>query len=398
MGIIKKFAIRFDEDKVVYQLGDVVSGHVLLHLNENIKCKAVYMRFRGKAYTEWMDQAIPIRLGFSNLVKHYNEKCVLEERVNMWGKGKGSEHNDTEQKYLVAGEHKFPFQLRLPPNDLPCSFEGDYGYVRYFASCVLQRPRATDIDTRNGFTILGLPVDLNTITDVQVPMETELVKQVSCCFVRSGRVAMTASINRRGYTPGDRIAINLDLENNTNRKVTCVKATLVQEVMYQAKRGGSGRTKKRRTVQTAKGLNSPGCKANERLRWNGKTLTVPPVPPTGLEGCPFIDIQYFVKLRALVKGESRSLDVSFSVVVGTVPITRLVQQSTQSDLSLSLEDDVDDIQNIVPALPPPYTEHSENDTTHEQYLPPIPSYDDLFSSSGSLSFGAPLGKSSLGLG
>ena len=33
---------------------------------------------------------------------------------------------------MPAGEHYLPFSFSLPPN-LPPSFEGDYGYIRYWA-------------------------------------------------------------------------------------------------------------------------------------------------------------------------------------------------------------------------------------------------------------------------
>ena len=86
MRTIEIFAIKFDENKVVYEVGDVVSGCVHLKLNDNIKCKAIYMKFTGTTSTEWMEENVPIRIGFSNFTKCSNEKALLEERVNMWGK------------------------------------------------------------------------------------------------------------------------------------------------------------------------------------------------------------------------------------------------------------------------------------------------------------------------
>ena len=72
------------------------------------------------------------------------------------GSGQGS--NTTE---LPTGRHTFPFQYQLPPN-LPSSFEGGVGYVRYQVKCKIDKPWKFDHKTKTPFTVISV-LDLNSM-------------------------------------------------------------------------------------------------------------------------------------------------------------------------------------------------------------------------------------------
>ncbi len=57
------------------------------------------------------------------------------------------------------GQHEYPFTFHLPQN-LPTSFEGQYGYVRYSAKANIDRPWKFDHDTKSAFTVI-CQYDLN---------------------------------------------------------------------------------------------------------------------------------------------------------------------------------------------------------------------------------------------
>lgn len=63
---------------------------------------------------------------------------------------------------LPPGQHFYPFSFQLPPN-LPSSFEGGDGYVRYTIRGVIDRSSwiKKDKDTKKPFTVIAL-LDLNT--------------------------------------------------------------------------------------------------------------------------------------------------------------------------------------------------------------------------------------------
>jgi len=60
---------------------------------------------------------------------------------------------------MEAGSYKYPFSFTLPTN-VPSSFEGQQGYVRYTAKATMDRPWKFDHVTRCAFTVISV-LDLN---------------------------------------------------------------------------------------------------------------------------------------------------------------------------------------------------------------------------------------------
>lgn len=60
---------------------------------------------------------------------------------------------------LNAGSYIYPFSVELP-EDIPSSFEGLYGYVRYTAQATIDKPWKFDHNARTVFTVICI-LDLN---------------------------------------------------------------------------------------------------------------------------------------------------------------------------------------------------------------------------------------------
>lgn len=67
---------------------------------------------------------------------------------------------------LMAGNHEFNFAFTLPQN-LPSSFEGPFGYVRYVAKVEFKRPKKISLYYKVTFMVLD-NVDLNQIPNTRV--------------------------------------------------------------------------------------------------------------------------------------------------------------------------------------------------------------------------------------
>ena len=65
----------------------------------------------------------------------------------------------SEGELHPAGEVVYPFKFQLPPN-LPCSFEGWDGSIRYYIECRIKRPGSSDIWSKLPFTVNSV-LDLN---------------------------------------------------------------------------------------------------------------------------------------------------------------------------------------------------------------------------------------------
>lgn len=69
---------------------------------------------------------------------------------------------------LEPGEHTYPFTTHLPPN-LPSSFEGEHGFIRYTVKGIVDRPWKFDQDVKMAFTVIS-PLDLNQDPTIKVYM------------------------------------------------------------------------------------------------------------------------------------------------------------------------------------------------------------------------------------
>lgn len=68
--------------------------------------------------------------------------------------------------YLEAGEYVYNFELQLPL-ELPSSFEGDFGNIRYGASVTIIIPWGFDDKIIESFTVIRA-LDLNLYPSLKV--------------------------------------------------------------------------------------------------------------------------------------------------------------------------------------------------------------------------------------
>ena len=86
---------------------------------------------------------------------------------------------------LLAGEYTFDFECKLP-QELPSSFEGRHGQVRYLARACIERNWKSNVVTKKAFTILN-GLDLNFIPEAAVSMSAFVV----CSKVHIGRFVVS---------------------------------------------------------------------------------------------------------------------------------------------------------------------------------------------------------------
>lgn len=76
---------------------------------------------------------------------------------------------ETNRQFILPpGRYTYPFQFQLPL-DLPSSFEGEHGHVRYWVKGTIEKPWKYDHMTKAVFTVIGV-LDLNTVPTATVSM------------------------------------------------------------------------------------------------------------------------------------------------------------------------------------------------------------------------------------
>ncbi|KAJ8303884.1 hypothetical protein KUTeg_017467, partial [Tegillarca granosa] len=234
----------------------------------------------------------------------------FDQRVPVYGKVLG--HPDS----LPAGRHTFPFSFLLPPN-LPSSFEGAHGYVRYTVKATIDKPWKFDHDTKRPFTVICL-LDLNLQPNAASGAQGTNSKMLCCLCCKSGPISGTVRIDRIGYVPGEAICINAETENLSNRKCD-VSARLVMYTTFRAT------TKSRTSCTEVARLTHPTLEEGGSDIWSGERMAIPPVPPSFLVGCNIIDISYILEFVIDPSGPAFKLSIPLEIIIGTIPLRSVLQ-------------------------------------------------------------------------
>lgn len=140
-----------------------------------------------------------------------------------------------ERFELPGGRHAYPFSFALP-SQIPSSFEGAHGYVRYTVRAVMQRQRKWNHECKIPFTVNTL-VDLNTMpeSEMSAMMEDSKTLGLFCC--QSGPITAKVWLDRVGYVPGESIPFNAEVENLSRKKMRGSSVQLVEARLFHSKTG-----------------------------------------------------------------------------------------------------------------------------------------------------------------
>lgn len=60
---------------------------------------------------------------------------------------------------MPRGNHKYPFEFKLPETALPCSFESKIGTIRYYIRMTMDIPYSSSPQGIKYFTVIGPHID-----------------------------------------------------------------------------------------------------------------------------------------------------------------------------------------------------------------------------------------------
>ncbi|XP_057336058.1 arrestin domain-containing protein 17 [Microplitis mediator] len=310
MGL-KDFRIIFDNPWNTYYPGQTVSGRVIVVLDSIKKIRGINIRIKGEANTCWATD----RQELNHEGKYEKQEETVtghEEYFNMQYYLLGSSGTEFE---LPIGEHFYPFNCALPQN-LPSSFEHDYGYIRYTVKATIDRPWKFDHEVKTAFTVVS-NFDLNKEPRAAEPVHLEMSKTFCCLCCGSPPLKVNAIMPVRGYVPGQAMAIRVNVENESGIIVNQVKLILRKIVTFRANTPRSDtKIEKIAISEVSKGP----VEGNASSDYEQK-LDIPPLPPSNLTHCGIIDLEYNFKVEACVDGWYHSNLKSNTVVfIGTIPL------------------------------------------------------------------------------
>ncbi|XP_058825942.1 arrestin domain-containing protein 17 [Topomyia yanbarensis] len=342
MGL-KDCEIELDNPWNTYYAGQTVNGKVTITFDSPKKVRGIVIKFTGEAETKWSQTE----------TKTDQEGKQYESTTNLTGQEEyfqiqyyllgGKNSNEIE---LPAGTHSYPFTCALPPT-LPSSFEGEWGFVRYTIKVTLDRPWKFDQDLKMAFTVVS-PVDLNQNPRVKDPFKLEREKTFCCFCCASGPLSVIVHIPVTGFVSGQTIPLTIECDNASNVGVESIKLTLRKLLAFHVMNPRRETKKKKEVISE---VSVGPVEGGNSQTWNQHIL-IPPLPPSNLVNCGIIDVDYDIKMEAVVSGPHANMDGNIPIVLGTVPLESFQPPRPYTDNPPETDPSMLPTQPVSPASPP----------------------------------------------
>uniref|UniRef100_H2Y4Z2 Arrestin C-terminal-like domain-containing protein n=1 Tax=Ciona savignyi TaxID=51511 RepID=H2Y4Z2_CIOSA len=164
-------------------------------------------------------------------------------------------------------------------------------------------------------------LDLNLIPSARHPATVNDSKTLCCLCCASAPITAQVHIDRMGFVPGEFISINASVENGSTSKLPGTSASIIQQVIFKAT------TKSRTLSNTVIEMNGLGMDGGKSLQWTNERLQIPAIPPSMLQYCNIIDIQYFLQFMVVTPGTSINLRTKIPLQIGSIPLQGLTPYS-----------------------------------------------------------------------
>ncbi|XP_067665674.1 arrestin domain-containing protein 17-like [Haliotis asinina] len=302
MGKLQTFDICVTNSGGVCHPGEILRGRVVLEVSQTVDTKDIWIECRGQARVFWEDSSSSMGepQNPSQTDQHTAEEEYLAVSKKLWS------------GQLARGCHNLQFQFSIPEG-VPSSFDGEFGYIRYWLKVFIDRSWRTDTTTKL-FTVLA-KVDLNEIPDANEYVEVVDSMKVSALFSPSGVCKAALRLDRKGFVPGEIIPLKFAIRNDTARDVHRVSVELRQITDYKA------RSQDKRTERVMAKLKFGRIPARASYEKRENKLRLPLCPPGNLRGCGLIHIYHKVMLKVKPSALSfKRMKIPIELIVGTVPL------------------------------------------------------------------------------
>ena len=317
----------------LYELGDVVKGHLNLDISEDIKTESVDIQLLGHASTN-------IRIYHGR--GYYDDRGninYLNETKSLWQKSDGKTTSDTTElleptvgsgQYIPAGKHRFPFEFIIPADGLPSvpplvTSHADYAFISWRLKAIINKDkmlRRGNIVTHKGIWV-ERPVKstFNVDPTFMSPFRVEEERETGI-FGSAGMISCRIDLSRKLYMRNETVPVRLEIDNKSDGIIEEVKVCIVLGGKYRAKdsKWHGSRSIKVKSTRVREGPVSGGTSPVYNLEipldFNGDALDSNLIPGGTLEDCPIIDIHYDVVVELKRKGLHRNIKLEAPIVIG----------------------------------------------------------------------------------
>ncbi|CAB3411224.1 unnamed protein product [Caenorhabditis bovis] len=399
MGADVELEVVLENKTEVFVPGYPITGVVYFKTDETYKARAVKLEIVGKAETNWTEsESYYIRDSDgtsrrrSRTITYKAEVLYMDHEALLWTS------SDGENK-MPPGSYQWPFSINLPPN-CPPSFEGEYGYIRYYLRAEIDRPWRLDKAKKQCFTV-SPQIDLNLTPEARNVLRDSCSENIGSCCFKKGYVELRIEVPKSGYVPGEIIPINMQFNNTSSVPITKAEVEIYQRTRFSAVRDGTTirfnglpndtsfsmcdvKEKSKEVAKVSKQIDvQPGFSDNLTLE-----IKLAPVVPTINQYSPIILVEYYLVARvdtAATFGSEAESEVQ--LLIGTIPIRDYLPPSFYPadpsavvipPYSVDETNGISTIPQPAPALSPPYPVNADNGFPKGSPIPSAPpiSYED----------------------
>lgn len=211
--------IVFERTNNLYYSGQDVSGYLMIHLKGTLKISVVSISLVGVGRTSWRDiQSDKI---FESTETYIDKSLDMTSMI--------------PATVLNPGDFKISFSFQLPKN-LPSSYEGDYGYVRYKVSTSIQFGIAPGSQSLTSFKSLTV-LESVSVNDLIKNPEGGICREGSFdfgCFLSKGKVTGSIAVSNAGCQVWTSLPVNIRVINGSKKKIP-ISLLFLQEARFQSK-------------------------------------------------------------------------------------------------------------------------------------------------------------------
>ncbi|XP_017551083.1 arrestin domain-containing protein 3-like [Pygocentrus nattereri] len=285
---IKELTLNYDpvNETNTFSSGDVLQGRVFLEVAKEAKIDCFYIKCKGDADVSWTERHNDRTHTYHSHERYFKLKQVFIQDPS---KPANNEPNviistgETYSNVVRPGRHVFPFCFQLPHGNMPPSFKGYYGSVKYILEVRVDRSWKMDRTAKAEINFVPrLGAGVNTMS----PQSAAIDKKMK--FFTSGSASMRATIDKMGYMQGDIIRVSTDVDNSSSRELK-LKYSLEQKLVFFAQ----GRSKNSsKTIFKVVGDPVP----NGSKQIVNTDLKIPPNLELTIASCSIIKLVYILKV------------------------------------------------------------------------------------------------------
>ncbi|CAG4935943.1 unnamed protein product [Colias eurytheme] len=320
----KTGTISLDEPRSIYYAGQVLTGKIQFELDEMLTFTAIKVAFIGQAIVKWseyqtekysgVERTREIEYGGQELYFNF-EQCLCGGSVTT----------------LPPGPQSINFSYLIPSN-VPSSFQGAKGQVRYSVRAYLDYPDTTRDELVADFDVIA-PLDLNTVDCIKTPIAMEFEEVSSCnCFCEDELINIKFQAPVSGYCPGQIMNIQIDSQNDTGSEVTKILFQIIKKERYHSQQPISTYIPPEEILYTM----AQGPILAHTKRSFTCQMRVPNIIAYNLENCRIIDVAYFLKVKLKMSGCIDDVEDECEFCIGLVPLQETVEGTYTHPMSFLL--------------------------------------------------------------